>query len=113
NAIPFKSLISLSDILSAFLGTGVATQKVSKEYNQLVKDDISEFNILLDLSFDELKKLTDERIAAAIIQNREGKVKIKPGYDGVYGVPMIGEVKEEKIKPVKAGAQKGLEDFYR
>jgi len=34
---------------------------------------------------EELIKVTSERIADAIIATREGKVKIKPGYDGVYG----------------------------
>jgi len=46
----------------------------------------------------------------AIIKNRKGEIEIKPGYDGVYGVPVLDE-KEEKIE-IKQG-QKGLDEFYK
>jgi len=111
-AIPFRSLLSLSDILASLLNTTVATQKVWKEYYNLVVKGRSEFDVLLDVPLEELKKLTDEKTAAAIIKNREGKVEIRPGYDGVYGVPLVGEKTEVKEETKPAVAQKGLNEFY-
>jgi uncharacterized protein (TIGR00375 family) len=89
DAVPFKSLIPLSEILSALLGTSVASQKTWKEYYNLINNFNSEFNILLEAKKEDLLRFTDERIADAIIKNREGKIKIKPGYDGVYGEPVF------------------------
>lgn len=110
NSIPFRSLIPLSEILATILKTTVATQKTWREYYNLVNKR-SEFDILLYTEESDLKKLTDERIAEAIIKNRKGEIEIKPGYDGVYGVPILDEKeKEEKIE-IKHG-QKGLDEFY-
>ena len=84
DAVPFKSLIPLSEILSALLGTALSSQKTWKEYNNLINKFGSELNVLLEAEKKELEKTANEKIAEAIISNREGKIKIKPGYDGVY-----------------------------
>jgi len=118
DAIPFKSLIPLSEILSSLLNIGVATKKVFSEYYKLIKNFENEINILLNVKKEEIMKVTDEKIANAIITVREGKVKIKPGYDGVYGQPIFenSHIKPEtnfdekqKIKEIK---QKGLNSFF-
>ena len=33
----------------------------------------------------------DEKLVYLILRNREGKIKVQPGYDGVYGKAVIGE----------------------
>jgi len=48
NAIPFISLIPLSEILSHFLKTSVATQKIWKEFYKIVNNFDSEFDVLID-----------------------------------------------------------------
>ncbi len=88
-AHPFKRMIPLSEIISAVLVKGIATKGVWLEYNKLINEFKTEFNILLNASFEDLKKITKEKIAKLIIKNRKGKIKIKPGYDGVYGVPIL------------------------
>ncbi len=112
DAIPFKSLIPLSEILSAILGTGVATKGVWAEYHKLIKNFDNELNILLEAKKEDLAKVTDEKITEAIISNREGKVKIKPGYDGVYGQPVFDKKVEEKIIERKEDRQKGLNKYF-
>ncbi|MCH8014973.1 MAG: DNA helicase UvrD, partial [Candidatus Dadabacteria bacterium] len=96
NAIPFKSLIPLSEILSFLLNTSVATKKIWQEYYNLINNFESEFYVLLEAKKEDLVKHTDEKIADAIIKVRQGKVKIKPGYDGVYGQLIFDEIIEEK-----------------
>ncbi|HHI04350.1 MAG TPA: DNA helicase UvrD [Candidatus Woesearchaeota archaeon] len=115
NAVPFKKLIPLSEILSKLLDSGIATQKVWKSYYNLVNESRSEMDVLLNSSFDELKKVSDEKIAEAIINIRNGKIKIQPGFDGEYGYPIFSDedVKEDiaKLKQANKHNQKGLNEF--
>ena len=84
-AKPFKTLLPLSEILSNLIGATMATKKVWSEYNKIMKHFRSEYDVLLNASFEELKAITDEKIANAIIKNRKAELNVKPGYDGVYG----------------------------
>jgi len=111
NTIPYKSLIPLSEILSFLLKTSVATKKIWQEYYKLVNNFESEFDILLEAKKEDLVKFTDEKIADAIIAVREGKVKIKPGYDGVYGELIFDNKIEEKNTNKTKPKQKSLSDF--
>jgi uncharacterized protein (TIGR00375 family) len=89
NAKPFHSLIPLSEIIAAVTGKGIATKAVWDEYNSLVRSS-SELSVLLHMPRPELLSRSNERIADAIIQVRDGSVHVKPGYDGVYGEPELG-----------------------
>jgi uncharacterized protein (TIGR00375 family) len=113
NAIPFKSLIPLSEILSFLLNVSVATKKIWQEYYSLVNNLGSEFNILMEAKREDLLKHTNEKISDAIIAVREGKVRMRPGYDGVYGQLIFGEKAEdvEKISSIDKPKQKNLSDF--
>jgi len=107
----FYSLLPLSEIISHVVNSGLTTKKVWQIYWELIKKFKSEYNILLRASKEDLNKVTTLEMADAIIMNREGKIKVKPGYDGVYGVPEIGSVKvEEKVQVKKT--QKGLKEFF-
>lgn len=118
-AAPFKSLIPLSEILSALLGTALSSQKTWKEYNSLIGKFGSELNVLLEAEKAEMEKAANEKIAEAIISNREGKIKIKPGYDGVYGEPVFendankeDNNSENKAKENENTGQQGLNKFF-
>lgn len=111
NAPGFYSLIPLSEIISNLLNTGIASQKAWKEYNNLIANFGSELNILMNPGLMELKKFTDEKIAEKIIENREGKIKIHPGYDGEYGYPVFDEGKRKAEKEIKPRRQRGLSEF--
>ena len=96
-AIPFRSLIPLKEIIAEILGFGSETKEVDTEYQNLIRRFGSEFNVLLNVSRQDLEVVTLPEIAEGIIRAREGKVYIEPGYDGVFGKIRIfskGEKKE-------------------
>ena len=110
-AIPFKSLMPLSEIISSIVGKGINTKTVWKEFDVLHKACGSELNILLDAEFSKLAELTDEKIARAIVDIREGKLKVKPGFDGVYGEPIFDDKDVKGIKIKQKQTQTDLANF--
>ncbi len=99
NAIPFKSLLPLYEIISFVTGTNqLYSKKVIEEQNKLIDRFGNELNVLLNVSRGELVKVASEKIADAIIKVREGKVSFEAGYDGVYGKPIFdGNNKNKQI----------------
>ena len=113
DAVPFKSLIPLSEIISELNGFPVASKKTWQIYNQLIEKFGSEFNVMLDTEENELKKIVDERLAAAIMKNREGRINVEPGYDGEYGKPVLnGNGRKEAAETAAERKQKGLGEFF-
>ena len=89
DAVPFKRLIPLSELISKILGAGIATKKVWEIYHKLIKNFGNEMNVLLDADEQKLKNLVGEKLSDYIIKNREGKIRVKEGCDGEYGEPLI------------------------
>lgn len=112
-AIPFKSLIPLDDLVAAVKGTKTTSKKTKTMFECLLRQFGTEFNILLNTPYEELKKV-NEKLADAIVLNREGKIKVMPGYDGVYGMPILGPATRSNVKEVFVKKkQKGLSDFTK
>jgi len=84
--IGFKSLVPLAEIIAETLEQGKNTKKVRAIYDSMIEKGGTEFGILLDLPIAEIEKISNQEIALAIKNIRDGKVQISPGYDGVYGV---------------------------
>jgi len=95
DAIPFKNLIPLDEIIADAKGVGKSSQAVEKEYHAILSRFGTEFNILLDVDDEQLKKSISPRIAEGIIRVRKGNVKIYPGYDGEYGKIQIFDEGED------------------
>ena len=97
--IPFKNLIPLDEIIAEAKGLGKQSQSVEREYRNIIQRMENEFNVLLDVPENDLRNSLAPKVAQGIINVRKGKVKIAPGYDGVYGEIDIfteGEDKQEK-----------------
>lgn len=108
DAIPFKTLLPLYEVISFVTGINqLYSKKVIEQQNKLIDRFGNEFNVLLNIDKEELMKVTSEKIADAIIKVREGKVKFIAGYDGVYGKAVFnGDMpKRNSIE------QKSLTDF--
>lgn len=114
NAIGFMRLLPLSEIIATVLGASSPfTRKVWGIYNELVEKFGSEYAVMMDTSKNALAKVVDEKIAEAIVRVQEGKAKVIPGYDGVYGKLIIFEENSEG-KPIPGRVQQqNLTDFMR
>lgn len=92
----YFKLLPLHEVISLTCGVGMNSKKVWEVYNNLIKEFGNEFNILLDVSKEGLlEKGIDEKLVYWIIKNRESKIKVQPGYDGVYGKALVGEVQSK------------------
>jgi uncharacterized protein (TIGR00375 family) len=89
NSIPYKNLIPLDEIIAEVKGVGKQSAAVGTEYTAAINKFGTEFAILLKLTEDELLKGFPKPLAEAIIRMRKGRVQIKPGYDGEYGIVSI------------------------
>jgi hypothetical protein len=96
NAIPFKSLIPLEEIIAEALGQTSGTKEVLREYQKLIQEFGNEFEILINVQESDLKSATLPEIAEGIIRARNGNVHIEPGYDGIFGKVRIFSDEETK-----------------
>jgi uncharacterized protein (TIGR00375 family) len=112
NAVGFVRLLPLSEIISAVLGVdSPSVQAVWNIYNLLVGRLGDEFTVLIDASKDALRSVVDERVVDAIVRVREGRVKVAPGYDGVYGRLVLSEDTPVRNNALRTVQQRNLSDF--
>ena len=91
NAIPFKNLIPLDEIIASAKGLGKASVSVEREYQLYLAKFGTEFEILLKASKEELLKGLPPKVAEGVMLARQGKVNIQPGFDGEYGTISVFE----------------------
>ena len=101
-AIPFVSLVELDKIIAEALGVKSRTSKaVQAEFEKIIKEGGSELNILMNLTYVELKKITLPEIVEGIRRMREKELTIEPGFDGQYGRVTIFSPKEKQARQKK------------
>ncbi|MDP4012755.1 MAG: endonuclease Q family protein [Candidatus Nanoarchaeia archaeon] len=92
NVPKFHSLIPLSELIASVYGMSmVSSKKVWEIFNKLIAKFKSEFNILLKITEQELNEVIDPKLTKVILLNREGKLDLLPGYDGVYGKIVLND----------------------
>ena len=113
NAIGYMHLLPLSEIIATVLSVAYpSVQKVWDVYNTLVARFGDEYSVLIGASLDEMSKIVEPRIAEAIVRVREEKIKVSPGYDGVYGQLVLFEEQQEKTpEKLEKIKQRSLSDF--
>ncbi|MBS3066193.1 DNA helicase UvrD [Candidatus Pacearchaeota archaeon] len=95
NAAEFHKLLPLHELIVLYNNTGINSKGNWEIYNSLIEKFENEFNILLKVSKEELvEKEIKPKLIDLIMRNREDKIKIKPGYDGEYGVALLEEQKK-------------------
>jgi len=89
---PYRSLVSLQQVLSETLGVGVNTKRVRTAYMSLVEAFGNEMKVLIDTPASELETALPshgERLAEGIERVRSGDIHIEPGFDGQFGVVKV------------------------
>ncbi len=82
--IGYLHLVPLLDIIAYLRGKGKGSKTVLNEYTKLL-DMGQEMDIVLNWEEERLKDVLPMDIAQAVIRMRKGQIKVRPGYDGVYG----------------------------
>jgi uncharacterized protein (TIGR00375 family) len=96
-AIPTLHMVPLNEIIADALGVGTNASSVEKEYLRLIEKGGSEFDILLELAPEDLTSFTPPLILEGILRVRQGRLKITPGYDGVFGkIQIFSSLEREK-----------------
>ena len=85
DAVPFVHAVPLVELISKALGKPEGSQANEALYRAFISRFSSEFNVLLKADIGQLGEV-DKKVAKAIENVREGKVFVKPGYDGVFGI---------------------------
>jgi uncharacterized protein (TIGR00375 family) len=107
-AIPYVKLIPLQEIISIALGVKEIFAKVVwEEYNKLLRSFRNEFDVLLNVPSSDISAVSGERISQAILRVRENKIRFRPGYDGVYGHPIIYEDDENSSEHISQAERQG------
>lgn len=91
NVVPFEYHIPLIVIISRLVDMGVRTKTVNGIYEKLIKKFGNEFNIMFNVSVDELNN-SFKHLGSVVQKLRNKSLRVKPGYDGVYGEPVIEPV---------------------
>ncbi|MEM1510952.1 MAG: hypothetical protein QXW47_07590 [Candidatus Jordarchaeales archaeon] len=116
NPIPFKRLIPLSELIASALRVeNLHAQRVREEYDRLINKFGNEYAVLLDPPLESLLEVTHQRVAELIILNREGRLKIKPGFDGVYGKISFDEPQEKAVgvESLPRVGQQSLDSYFK
>ncbi len=84
--VPYKSIVPLQEIIAeSFEIKSTGSKKVQAMYESMIEALGSEFDILLDISISSIRSNSTDAIAEGIDRMRKGNIKIRPGYDGIFG----------------------------
>ncbi len=107
----YYTLLPLHELLSLMLRTGMHSKKVWQVYNELIQKFKNEFEILIFASKEDMvEKRLDKNLIEIIIKNREGNIKVKPGFDGVYGKAIFDF---ENLEPLDKDSENKSKTFQK
>ncbi|PUA31666.1 MAG: hypothetical protein B9J98_05605 [Candidatus Terraquivivens tikiterensis] len=108
-ALPLQELIAVSEGVSSESEHRLMSGRVWNEYSRLISLLGNEFKIMFETSEEELTNAMGPQLANLILAVRQNKIKIIPGFDGVYGRIIFGA--EGKVDEQKR-TSKRLEEFF-
>ena len=90
-AAAFESLVPLPEVIASSTGRSAAGAKVQRQYEELTGSLGTEFEILREISVEDIERKAGYFIAEGIRRLRQGKVRRFPGFDGEYGRILLFE----------------------
>ena len=97
----YVNLLPPLEILAQARNVGLSSKKVINDYNNLTVILRAEREIMLRRKPEEIERAGGAKLKEAILRVREGKILIKPGFDGQFG--------EVKIWGGEEGRQKEMQ----
>lgn len=98
NQKQYYKVLPLHELIALVKASTLASKKTWLVYNNLIERFGNEFNVLLYSDEGELRRflVNDGLLADLIMKNKRGEIRVKPGYDGKYGEPVLSE-KQAKL----------------
>ncbi len=111
NAVPYIHAVPLQEVIAYALKKTKYSVHVRSMYGALIERFHDEFDILTAIRPEEIAEVAGEEIALCIDNVRHERIRIKPGYAGVYGeLDLLSRGKNSTAKPI---SQKSLFEFHR
>lgn len=91
DAKPFESLVPLPEVIASSTGRSAAGSGVQEQYEKMVRELGTEFEILRQIPVEDIRKEAGWMISEGIRRLRAGEVRRMPGFDGEYGTVKLFE----------------------
>ena len=108
--IPYIHSVPLIEVISYAKKKTRYTQEVKTLYSKLIERFGDEMDVLTKAKISDISEIAGEEIAECIDNVRNDRIKIRPGYSGVFGeLDLLGREPEPKSR---ANQQKSMKDFF-
>jgi uncharacterized protein (TIGR00375 family) len=96
NSYGFKKVVELDKIIAENMNVKSRnSKKVVAEYEKIINQLGSELDVLLEVDLKKIEQVAGKELALGIEKMRQGKLMVKPGFDGQYGEVKIFFNKKE------------------
>lgn len=104
----FERLVPLPEVIAACTGLRPATKGGNNLLARLLRSIGPELTILRQAPLPDLECIAGSALAEGIHRLREGRVRVTPGYDGVYGhVEILSPAEREALGGNAVGRRRG------
>ncbi len=108
--IPYIHSVPLIEVISYAKKKTRYTQEVKTLYSKLIERFGDEMDVLTKAKISDISEIAGEEIAECIDNVRNDRIKIRPGYSGVFGeLDLLGREPEPRSR---ANQQKSMKDFF-